>query len=73
MSSMLIELGEELQLAQDLEERYIVSEVSWEQYEALCSRLGDSLRYRVAYLEELWKLCHQAVVMNLLKLILADC
>ena len=51
MTSMLIELGEELQLAHDLEERYIVSEVSWEQYEALCSQLGDSLRYRVAYLE----------------------
>ena len=51
MTSMLIELGEELQLTHDLEERYIVSEVSWEEYEALCSQLGDSLRYRVAYLE----------------------
>ncbi|NJK51391.1 Uma2 family endonuclease [Candidatus Gracilibacteria bacterium] len=35
----------------DPEERFTTTGVSWEQYEALLARLGDSLRYRVTYLE----------------------
>lgn len=35
----------------DPEERFITTGVSWEQYKALLEKLGDSLRYRVTYLE----------------------
>ena len=37
--------------AEDPEERRIVTGVAWEQYEALLNDLGDSLAYRVAYLD----------------------
>jgi Uma2 family endonuclease len=37
--------------AEDPEERRIVTGVAWEQYEALLADLGDSLAYRVAYLD----------------------
>ncbi|AFY79462.1 hypothetical protein Ple7327_4351 [Pleurocapsa sp. PCC 7327] len=35
----------------DPEEKFITTGVSWEQYEKLLDRLGDSLRYRVTYLD----------------------
>jgi Uma2 family endonuclease len=35
----------------DPEERFITTGVSWKKYEALLEKLGDSLRYRVTYLE----------------------
>jgi len=37
--------------AQDSEEHYTVTDVSWQQYEALLERLGDSPWYRVTFLE----------------------
>ena len=37
--------------ADDPEQRQIISGVSWERYEALLDDLGDSLRYRVTYLD----------------------
>lgn len=37
--------------ADDPEERRIITGVAWEQYEALLNDLGDSLAYRVAYLD----------------------
>jgi Uma2 family endonuclease len=37
--------------ATDPEERYLISGVSWDEYEALLERLGDSPWYRVSYLE----------------------
>ncbi len=40
-------------LLDDPEERYLVSGVSWHQYEALLDRLEDSPWYRVTYLEGL--------------------
>jgi Uma2 family endonuclease len=43
-------LSQRLQ-AEDPEERQIVSGVSWEGYESLLDELGDSLRYRVTYLD----------------------
>jgi Uma2 family endonuclease len=39
--------------ADDPEERYLISGVSWDEYEALLERLGDSPWYRVTYLEEM--------------------
>ncbi|MEO1401342.1 MAG: hypothetical protein AAFV72_08800 [Cyanobacteria bacterium J06635_1] len=33
------------------EEQYLISRVSWQQYEILLNRLGDRPWYRVAYLE----------------------
>ncbi len=47
---LLQDLSERLQ-AEDPEERQIVSGVSWEGYESLLDELGDSLRYRVTYLD----------------------
>jgi Uma2 family endonuclease len=47
---LLQELSERLQ-AQDPEERQIITGVSWESYEALLNDLGDSLEYRVTYLD----------------------
>ncbi|MBK1986264.1 Uma2 family endonuclease [Sphaerospermopsis aphanizomenoides BCCUSP55] len=47
---LLQELSEILQ-AQDPEERQIITGVSWESYEALLNDLGDSLEYRVTYLD----------------------
>lgn len=46
----LQDLSERLQ-ADDPEERQIISGVSWEGYENLLNELGDSLRYRVTYLD----------------------
>lgn len=37
--------------AEDPEERQIISGVSWESYETLLNQLGDSLQYRVTYLD----------------------
>jgi Uma2 family endonuclease len=50
-ASMLLleDLSERLQ-ADDPEERQTISGVSWESYEALLNDLGDSLQYRVTYL-----------------------
>jgi len=47
---ILDDLPKRLQ-ADDPEERRIVTGVAWEQYEALLADLGDSLAYRVAYLD----------------------
>ena len=47
---ILDDLPKRLQ-AEDPEERRIVTGVAWEQYEALLNDLGDSLAYRVAYLD----------------------
>ncbi|HEY9649879.1 MAG TPA: Uma2 family endonuclease, partial [Coleofasciculaceae cyanobacterium] len=47
---LLDDLPKRLQ-ADDPEERRIVTGVAWEQYEALLNDLGDSLAYRVAYLD----------------------
>jgi Uma2 family endonuclease len=47
---LLQELSELLQ-AEDPEERQIITGVSWESYEALLNDLGDSLEYRVIYLD----------------------
>lgn len=46
----LQDLSERLQ-ADDPEERQIISGVSWEGYESLLNELGDSLKYRVTYLD----------------------
>jgi len=37
--------------AEDPEERYIISGVSWEEYEALLSQFGDEINKRVTYLD----------------------
>ncbi|WP_414581869.1 Uma2 family endonuclease [Scytonema sp. PCC 10023] len=51
-STLLKDLAEELDLVtDDPEERFITTGVSWEQYEELLNRLGDSPWYRVSYLE----------------------
>lgn len=42
--------------ADDPELRQIISGVSWEQYEAFLDDLGDSLRYRVTYLDGILEL-----------------
>ena len=47
---ILADLPKRLQ-AEDPEERRMVTGVAWEQYEALLKGLGDSLAYRVAYLD----------------------
>ncbi|MEA5618737.1 Uma2 family endonuclease [Cronbergia sp. UHCC 0137] len=47
---LLQELSELLQ-AEDPEERQIITGVSWESYETLLNNLGDSLQYRVTYLD----------------------
>ena len=47
---LLQDLSERLQ-ASDPEERQLVSGVSWEHYEAFLHDLGDSLTYRVTYLD----------------------
>ncbi|MBD2385924.1 Uma2 family endonuclease [Cylindrospermum sp. FACHB-282] len=47
---LLQELSELLQ-AKDPEERQTITGVSWESYEALLNDLGDSLQYRVTYLD----------------------
>jgi Uma2 family endonuclease len=50
--SLLREFANQLELAiDDPEERFIISGVSWQQYEALLEQLGDSPWYRVTYLE----------------------
>lgn len=53
MTSILLkDVTETLNLpTDDSEERYIISGVSWQQYEALLERLGDSPWYRVTFLE----------------------
>ena len=47
---LLDDLSKRLQIA-DPEERRIIADVSWAQYEALLAELGDSLAYRVNYLD----------------------
>ncbi|WP_016951037.1 Uma2 family endonuclease [Anabaena sp. PCC 7108] len=47
---LLQELSELLQ-AEDPEERQTITGVNWENYEALLNDLGDSLQYRVTYLD----------------------
>lgn len=47
---LLQDLSERLQ-AEDPEQRQIISGVSWQGYETLLNELGDSLRYRVTYLD----------------------
>lgn len=47
---LLEELSELLQ-AEDPEERQTITGVNWENYEALLNDLGDSLQYRVTYLD----------------------
>jgi Uma2 family endonuclease len=47
---LLQELSELLQ-AKDPEERQTITGVNWESYEALLNDLGDSLQYRVTYLD----------------------
>ncbi len=53
MTSILLkEFANQLELeTDDPEERFIISGVSWQQYEALLVKLGDSPWYRVTYLE----------------------
>jgi len=51
-SFLLKDIADELELVtNDPEERFITSGVSWQQYEELLEKLGDSLWYRVTYLE----------------------
>ena len=54
MTSILLkDFADKLELvADDPEERFITTEVSWQQYETLLAKLGDSPWYRVTYLEE---------------------
>jgi Uma2 family endonuclease len=47
---LLSELSELLQ-AEDPEERQTITGVNWKNYEALLNDLGDSLQYRVTYLD----------------------
>lgn len=53
MVSSLKELIDEPELTgiDDPEERFITSEVSWQQYEALLAKLEDNSHYRVTYLD----------------------
>ncbi len=53
MTSILLkDLADELELVtDDPEERFITSGVSWQKYEALLAKRGNSSRYRVTYLE----------------------
>ena len=49
---LLPDLAPEFELkVDDPEERFIVSSVSWQEYEALLHQLGDSPWYRITYLE----------------------
>ncbi|HEY9710134.1 MAG TPA: Uma2 family endonuclease [Oculatellaceae cyanobacterium] len=51
-STLLREFANQLEFAiDDPEERFITNGVSWQQYEALLTKLGDSPWYRVTYLE----------------------
>lgn len=52
---LLPDIPERIQ-ADDPEVRQTISGVSWEQYEALVDELGDSLRYRVTYLDGILEL-----------------
>lgn len=52
---LLQELSELLK-AEDPEERQTITGVSWESYEALLNDLGDSLQYRITYLDEVIEL-----------------
>ncbi|MUL35275.1 hypothetical protein BWI75_02585 [Gloeocapsopsis sp. AAB1 = 1H9] len=47
---LLQDLAERLQ-AEDPEERLTISGISWDRYEVFLNDLGDSLRYRVTYLD----------------------
>lgn len=47
---LLDDLSQRLKL-DDPEERRIIADVTWSQYEALLAELGDSLAYRVSYLD----------------------
>jgi Uma2 family endonuclease len=52
MTSILLQGFEAIALAiDDPEEKLIISEVSWEQYEHLLAHLGDSDRYRITYFD----------------------
>ncbi len=55
MVSSLKELMDEPELAEisDPEERFAISEVSWQQYEAVLAKLGDNSHLRVTYLDGL--------------------
>jgi len=44
-------IDEQALQSQDSEDRYITNSVSWQQYEALLAKLGDSPGYRVTYLD----------------------
>ena len=48
---LLLEEISELLQAEDAEERQTITGVNWENYEALLNDLGDSLQYRVTYLD----------------------
>jgi Uma2 family endonuclease len=50
MMLLLDDLSQQWQL-DDPEERRMISNVTWAQYEALLAKLGDSLSYRVNYLD----------------------
>lgn len=52
MTSILLEGFEPINLdIQDAEQKSIVTGVSWENYEQLLNRLGNSVRYRITYLD----------------------
>lgn len=52
MTSILLEGFEPINLdIEDAEQKSIVTGVSWEDYEQLLNRLGNSLRYRITYLD----------------------
>lgn len=52
MTSILLEGFEPINLnIKDAEQKSIITGVSWEDYEQLLNRLGNSLRYRITYLD----------------------
>ena len=52
MTSILLEGFEPINLnIEDAEQKSIITGVSWEDYEQLLNRLGNSLRYRITYLD----------------------
>ena len=52
MTSILLEGFEPINLKiEDAEQKSIITGVSWEDYEQLLNRLGNSLRYRITYLD----------------------
>jgi Uma2 family endonuclease len=58
----------------DPEERLILGEVDWEQYEKLLTHLGDSSRYRVTYLDGILEImspsrCHEVSAENIGRLL----